>query len=606
MKRSSYYILPIFFLVITSSLCLSQTRGDESDYKVFEINHIKGGVELGQYVYSYEDNTNKSEINDILSLDDSVWQASSKTVPNAGYTNSSIWYRLTIKVLSGETNSNEPYILVVENLRMNILEFYEFESGAWKKSDYGSSLAFNKRPVDYRYPAIIIHPEKEEMTCYFKIKSDYSLAFPLKLWRNNEFENSRLTESLSFGIYYGILLIMIIYNLVIFITTRDSTFLYYVLYMSFFFMANLSLTGYTNQYLWPGNPYWAERNVLFFFLLFTGAFVLQFCRKFLDIKDNIPPADKVAFWIVVPCIIFAFLNILFPSPLLSQISIYLILFIAVFLMYVGTATALKRFRPAYYFLIAWSFFIFSVIVLALESIGLLPVNSFTENAIYFGSAIEAGLISLAMADRINLLKKEKAIAQQRLIEMMDRDQEIDDMVSVVSHDLKSPINQIRGLLNLFRAENSNLDKDDLTYLDLINKTTDNLLVRIRRLLDVNALESKQIDLNPEITDIGECLSTVAESFAILAKNNLIRLTVETKMNKYFAVLDKNFLIHIYENILSHTIKHNEQNKEVILKNYVEGKYIYTDIVDDGPGISEEEIKTLYNIPQTLSGMTSGG
>ncbi|MDH5604739.1 MAG: HAMP domain-containing histidine kinase, partial [Cyclobacteriaceae bacterium] len=134
---------------------------------------------------------------------------------------------------------------------------------------------------------------------------------------------------------------------------------------------------------------------------------------------------------------------------------------------------------------------------------------------------------------------------------------------------------------------------------------DRLIVMIRRLLDLNAIEMQTISLNPEPTDIGSCLNTVADSFASEAKKKKISISVHTISGKYFATLDRNYLVNIYENLISNAIKFSKHNKNITLRNYMDGDNILTVIEDEGPGISKEDMEKMYGKFQKLSARPTG-
>ncbi|MDH5604352.1 MAG: sensor histidine kinase, partial [Cyclobacteriaceae bacterium] len=443
------------------------------------------------------------------------------------------------------------------------------------------------------------------MTYYFKVNSVLTVVVPVILINEETLNNRRANEGLFYGIYFGVLLIMTFYNLVIFIRTREKAFLYYVLYISFFMLANFSLLGYSFQYFWPDNTFWAQRCTLFFFSMSTGA-ALQFGRKFLDLKNHQPVADLIARWSFRFIFLYGVLYIFFYTVFFSYFSSLLTLFTCIFLLYTGIFAVIKRYRPAYYYLIAWTAFLIAIIILVLMSQGIIPTNSFTRNAIYFASALEAGLLSLALADRMNILAREKGIAQERLIELMQKDKEKEDLIDIVSHDLKGPINAINGLVNIMLMDKEKFSREDIGYLDHMNKISYRLLESVKRQLDLSALKNQNIRVHLEPLNISDQLKEILKNYEIDTRGKNMQIKTKISGENLMTLANREYLQHIFENLLSNAIKFSEQGKNIYINLSEVNDHIRTIITDEGPGISEVDREKMYKKFQKLSARPTAG
>jgi len=562
-------------------------------------------VQLGTYLSVIEDKTAKLTLGDILEKNSTQWVRSLEEVPSHGYSSSSFWFKLELQFTPEAVSSGKQFMLEIENPRLNSIEYFYPTDEGYKRKVFGNDYPFKTWEFDYRNVVIPLEKSGESKVIFFRVNSVMSHTFPLKFWEYDAFNRHRGNEYLLFGFFFGILLIMIFYNLVIFISIRDITYLYYVLYVCGFLMLGLNLTGFSYQYLWPEESHWAKISSLFFVSLTCG-FIFQFSRKFLELKTLNPLADKIARYSIVLYSVLAIVNLIWLSHVLSIITSTASVYMGLFVLVVGTKGVINKYGPARYFMIAWSVFILSIIAFVLKAEAVLPTNLLTEYGLYFGSTVEVFLISLALADRIRILSYDKEKAQKQLIEVMQLDQEKDDMIGVVSHDLKSPLNQIRGLVNLLMVNKAKLDKEDITYLDLINSTAERLINMIRRLLDLNAIETNKAEMHLEPVDMAKVLEKVAESFSSEVKKKKISIHKKLPINDYFAEADKNFLIHIYENILSNAIKFSERNKNIFLSIFREDNMVHVDIKDEGQGISEQDRKKLYGKFQKLSAQPTGG
>ena len=225
------------------------------------------------------------------------------------------------------------------------------------------------------------------------------------------------------GIYFGIILVMMLYNLFIYITVKDDSYLYYVIYIFFVGLTQASLQGYTFKYIWPQNT-WLAIQSAFLAPGLVGIAALLFIRNFLSTKIYVPKLNFsmnliIAFYIF--CIGLSLFGIYNLSQLLIQITA---ICASLFAFVIGYIIYKKGLRTAKFFLIAWSIFIIGVLLFVLKDLGILPYNNFTAYTMQAGSAIEVVLLSFALADRINILKKEKEVSQLNALNALKENERI--------------------------------------------------------------------------------------------------------------------------------------------------------------------------------------
>ncbi len=205
-----------------------------------------------------------------------------------------------------------------------------------------------------------------------------------------------------------------------------------------------------------------------------------------------------------------------------------------------------------------------------------------------------------------LLEQHKQELERKVIELDHLNNEKIKLISIVSHDLRSPLNQIKGLSHLIQLDKHTLTADQENYLDLIIKSTERLTGMICRILDVNALESNSVNLKIEIGDVGEVLSYVETNYQLAAKNKGITLHSDIEQGRFFAEIDKNYLIQVLENLLSNALKFSKPGTSVFLRAYEEGSKVKAIVTDNGPGISREDQKKLFGEYQKLTARPTGG
>lgn len=201
------------------------------------------------------------------------------------------------------------------------------------------------------------------------------------------------------------------------------------------------------------------------------------------------------------------------------------------------------------------------------------------------------------------INKELAKKNQQLIEL---DNEKNDLIGVVAHDLRSPINQVKGFIEIIKLSANNLSKDQTLYIDLAAGALERLDRMINRILDVNALEKQEINLQLQRVDIADLLHTLVDTFSEVAHKKHIEIIRELARNRHYSQLDENYAMQIFENLLSNAFKFSPPGRKVyIITTLIQDK-IRVLIKDEGPGISNEDKKKIFRKFQKLSAKPTGG
>ncbi|HMP28302.1 MAG TPA: 7TM diverse intracellular signaling domain-containing protein, partial [Saprospiraceae bacterium] len=215
------------------------------------------------------------------------------------------------------------------------------------------------------------------------------------------------------GLYFGFMLLMILYNLFIYFSTKDISYIYYVLYGTFITLLNASLSGYGFEYLWPNLPYINKfQDFMGVLSCVTGIF---FVTNFLNTKENAPLLHKTFLGLLI---LFALISVVIFSgnSMLGTILIESSSLLLIIMFFIVALNMLRRgFAQAKYFIYAWTVLLLGVIVFILKDFNFVPYNWATIHSLQIGSALEALLLSFALADKINIYKNEKDIAQQKML-----------------------------------------------------------------------------------------------------------------------------------------------------------------------------------------------
>ncbi len=314
------------------------------------------------------------------------------------------WFHLRLQNVA---SPNSDWLLVLEYALLDSIEVYVRDpDGRVAQQQSGDLLPFSERAIRHRHPNFAISlPQGSYADVLVRVETQSSMQVPLGLWLPAAFSDREREAALGVGLYYGILIALLLYNLVLFGSLRDASYLYYVLHISAFGLVMLCLNGLAFQYLWPGSP--AVANLAVPISIAVGMVaMLQFARHFLELPRLVPMGNQIML-----ALMFAMGVVALAAPILPyRIAVLLgtgAVFPCVAVVLVCAVLAARRgYRPARWFLLAWSALLLGTLVYASVSFGLLPKNFFTEYGIQIGSGLEMVLLSFALAYRYAALRNE--------------------------------------------------------------------------------------------------------------------------------------------------------------------------------------------------------
>lgn len=361
-------------------------------------------VALDEHVLLLEDSDGSLTIEDVT-RPDMVFSEKVSEKPSRGFTKSVFWARFR---LSNNTGSCVEWFLEsAYPLHDSIVLWQQDEDGAVQKiASVGDTQPFHARPVNHRHFVFKIRQlAGETCTYYMRFQSTSAMNIFLKLWESQEFLQKDSARQVFIGILFGAIAVMLLYNLFLYISIRDSSYIYYVLFYGFYLLYQLSLSGLAYQFLWPSFPLWHSYSITVFA---SGAvfFNILFGRNFLSIRRKIPSMDTLLRWVQYFSLIIVPVHLFIGYTPAIIVAMGLALFTG--LLLTGSAVRLFKegYRPARFYLIAWSAFWVGTIFFTFKYFSLVPFNVFTNWGQLSASVFEVTLISLGLADRINFMKRQ--------------------------------------------------------------------------------------------------------------------------------------------------------------------------------------------------------
>lgn len=287
-------------------------------------------------------------------------------------------------------------------------------SGYIKQFEVGDHQVFSDRPITHRYFIFPVSlPAEQVVTVYFRVQTNDTLTVPLRVWNPQRFEEKDSLGNMELGVYYGVIAAMLVYNLFLFIKLRDRLYLYYLVFSISILLVVSEFNGQNFQYLFPNDLWWADHQHIVFpvFALFMS---LVFSRQFLELKSALPWMNRVVLGMMGLVALSGVIGVAVDYSMGQRIIVNLSPLIMIISMATGILRMRQGYRPAKYFVLAEIPLQVGVIFSGLSVMGLVSSEVLMQQAMGLGSAFEVLLFSLALADRIALIRQEKEAVEAQL------------------------------------------------------------------------------------------------------------------------------------------------------------------------------------------------
>ena len=298
---------------------------------------------------------------------------------------------------------------------------------------------------------------------------------------------------------------------------------------------------------------------------------------------------KLSFFYLINGFVFVFTVFIFPGRMLEYIYFLNALLLLIFFS-----------RPV----IIYLFYIGNIMLFYLPQVifQVYPSQVFS----YYNPIILFVTFFVVMNYFINEQEKyERHISHQnkRLIKL---NEEKNQLIGIAAHDLKSPVKRIEGLISLINMSSDNLTEEQKGLIEKISHVSKEQNELILEILDLNRIETQNVQIELQQGDIIKVLEKVIESFDLIAENKDIRIVTHYHQNQIYAKTEEHYLRQVFENILSNAIKFSPSGTTVEISVELTEKEAVISFKDQGPGITVGDMKKLFGRFQKLSAQPTGG
>ncbi|MBN2534926.1 MAG: diguanylate cyclase [Spirochaetales bacterium] len=598
--------------------------------------------QVGRYLRIIEDPGKELTIKDVSSPQmDDYFQASDQQIPNYAYSKSAFWIKI---IIINRIRNNGTFYFSFNHPTLDYIDCYlpvknGSSSAEWMVKQAGDCRLFSSREVKHRNHVFIVPIDfNEEITLYFRVLSDSTITFPCEIASREAFHTQDRIYQLDFGVFYGILVILILYHTVLSVYLKDVIYIIYSLYILFTGLLLFTLNGFIAEYFSFAGTWLLNRMSSLAGALSLITAIL-FARFFLELKDRAPILDKTVL-ILLSGAVFAGVFSFFPD---YSLSITLLNFVTIctgiIAIIIGLTLWKQGFQPARYWFLAFTFMALGMILYGLRNvtflIHIIPNNSITSNGIQFGFLLQILFLSLGLGNRINLIRRQKLLAQELVIKNLNeintmkdsflekierlninlekkveaRTRELsqankklseldtlkNDFIANITHDFRSPLmiilNTTELLLSGVKENRIKLKKK----LENIFEAGTKLKNTIDKLLDLARLDATGIKLHISKIDIKSLLAGLVDfyqSSIISSSINIIVAFPSAPIENFYS--DREKLEQILDNIISNALKYVDIKTGIItLELKVFTTILRIIVSDNGIGIPPEKLDIIF-------------
>lgn len=547
-------------------------------------------VVINHYVSYWEDSDHKFTISDLIrSADSLTFSPFDNQLPDLGSTASAIWLRFMVV-----RQFRKDWAFEISNPLLEDITFYKVANGKLiEQRQAGFFHPKAKRDIESNFYIFSLYsqtqPAIDTITCYIRVVNSMPMQFPMQIATIQKlYEENHPIDVLN-GVYIGIVLVMVLYNLFIYASVKDKTYLFYVGYVFFAGIVIADFQGYLFDLVWRHTLYWLP---VFDYVpvMLANILGILFAWHFLNTPVNTPRMHKgillllgcsvgvLVMGAIITTFGFAFYKVW------CELAIQVVVFCSsLYMLGVGTLLLSRKKRSALFYVLAWTVFLLGTIIFILQIDGLIPNTFFTEHSIQIGSAVEAILLSFALADRINTYKKEREEAQLRYIKQLQENEQVRNRIARDLHDdIGSTLSSI-SILSQVARQQSGKSANSAEILERISTNAQKMMDSMHDIVwttqpandSLNSITIRMREFAAEVLDAKDI------QYEIVIDELLLTVKLPTKQHYDFYL--------IFKESINNAAKYSEATHIKVNLNKING-HLCLQIQDNGKGFDVNQIK----------------
>ena len=465
----------------------------------------------GPAMHVWADPEGLADIHSVRQLPESAWQPVARRDASFGYSTHAYWLRFS---LHNPADNAINWVLLIGNPLLDTLDAYGLDDGRVYQA--GDQRPFDQRWVNHRQlvlPFSLAAGEERELI--LRMQTDGSANLSASLMSSQAFNQYEQRMLLLQGLFFGALLVMMIYNLSIFIITRDRNYLWYSLFVASFSFYQFIQLGFALQWFWPESLTWQQMSFPFSSALAT-LFGVLFTHGVLDLKNHHRAYSWICHGLIGCSLLVMALAVAAPYLVALIGSFVLLLVCAIF----GCIFTVLRWRdgypPAKLFALGWSALIIASLFSVLSGTGLIANSLLTLHAQQIGSLFELVIFSIALGSRIRLAQNAQQEAQAQLFanehqlrleqaKSLDLQQQINEGLEARVQERTASLQQALQALSIANRQLAELSRrDSLTGLlnrQVLDEELERLLAQAKRSQQPISMLMMDLDHFKKVNDL---------------------------------------------------------------------------------------------------------
>ena len=382
---------------------------------------------------------------------------------NFGYQSLPLWFYSKVFI-----NDDSTTIFQIENSYAEYLDLYFFYHDTLIERHTGNKTKFQTRgelqPISYAYR--IGCKAGDTLQIYTRIRTHSPLIYPSKLKSDHSFIQFEQNSALLYGVFFGILFIMLFYNGFIAYSLKDWSYWFYTFMVLASILTFAGESGVLYKYVFP-EFYWMspfEKKIPIPLLIVTTSL---FFVSFLDVKNY----SKIIYYLVVLQGIIGAIITLYSSffEVYGIGSIAITIHAPALLLY-AILLYKKENKDAKPYIVAWSLYLVMGMTMTLRNLAFLPSIFITEHGAEIGAILEVTLLSFALAERIKRIRKEKTLLEKKHLKLvLSQNVVLEQKVTQRTIDLNSTL-EVINKQNIALIKKDELVTSSLSYAKRIQDT----------------------------------------------------------------------------------------------------------------------------------------
>ena len=544
---------------------------------------------------------------------------------NFAVTPSTFWIRFT---LTNADAADEAFFLEVDYPPLDEIDLVMLDpAGKLLFKQAGDHRPFAQRDVNYANSTFRIDLLRgQTRDIYMRVESTGAVDVPLKLWSKESFYPTQSRILLISGLYLGASMAIIIYNLFLYLTTRERLYLIYVGFQLGMTAAMASIQGYVFQFVWPANPV-VNAHSIYVFIFLTGAFSQFYASSFLNLKEKMPRVNRILLvwaWANVGQMLLSFV---LSARAMSPYTFVVAICVPVPLIAIGYIQLFRGDRSARFYCLAWTSLLLGVFVFGLARLGFDFLHWTPALSMQLGSTAEAILLSIGIGDQFNEIKKQKYLYLKKIKdqELEQRETELKSasqlremaiinaeseknktLLRVISHDIANPLAVIINYADI-NAKGKITKADPLTMWKRVLTAARHQEAIILHVRELQSVQSGKTEVPLAPVRIYEAVDQIEFMFQHRLDERKLNLDITRGAADLEVLADgRSLSYNVLNNLVSNAIKFSPEGSTIFVSVHDRGEDVVLEVRDQGIGMNARLVAKLFDNTKPTSRPGLGG